>query len=226
MNKNKTIYNLIFFTGVIAATAVILSGNVYASDNCEDNYGGGETCLVNKRFKIEKWVRLEGEKKDKSCTEWDNEVTVDLTDDDEKDKYIEFCIRVKNLSDKKADLSFDDMKMIDDLPDELKRIGGDGLTENWDDFEPGESKTFKTRVEIQDDEKDRHGEFEKCAVNKAKVYWKKNFEGADTATVCWKKYGKEIKELPKTGAETALAGTFGTGLLAVGTFIKRYKRVK
>ncbi len=224
-NTKSFLVNLI--VSIIAVTAVSTSivEKVYADSKCEENYGGGENCLVNKRFKIEKYVRLEGEKKDKSCKEWNDEVTIDLTDGDEKDKYVEFCVRVKNMSDSTGNFDFDDMKMKDSLPDELHRIGGDGLTEYWDNFEPGETKEFRIKVRIDEDELDRKGEYEKCAVNKATAYWEGVSEGSDTATVCWKNYDKEIKELPKTGSESALAGIAGAVLTAVGVLVKKAKSI-
>jgi LPXTG-motif cell wall-anchored protein len=224
-NYKVFIANLIVSFIAVSTVTVLFPQNVSANSDadCEENYGGGETCIVNKRFKIEKWVRLEGEKKDKSCKEWNDEVTIDLTDNDEKDKYVEFCIRVKNMSDEYGDLDFDDMKMKDSLPEELKRTGGDGLTEEWDNFDPGETKEFRIKVRIDEDELDRDGEYEKCVVNKASVYWKGNKEGTDTATVCWKDYKKEIKELPKTGSESALAGIAGLAVASLGFVATKIK---
>jgi hypothetical protein len=223
--KNKK-YILIVSLTIAIAVAFLATSKVYAKDNCEENYGGGETCLINKRFKIEKWVRKENEHKDDSCNEWDDEVTMDLTDKDERDHYVEFCVKITNKSDKVENLDFDGMKMLDNLPDELTRIGGDGLSEYWDNFKPGESKTFKIRADIKDDEKNKHGEFKKCAVNKAEVFWKKEFEGSATATVCWKKYKKEIKELPHTGTDSAFVGLAGLTLTMVGVAIKKIKGAK
>lgn len=219
----KNMAKLIVSFFAVFTVLLVVRTNVYASDNCDENYGGGETCLVNKRFKIEKWVRQEGEHKDESCKEWDEEVTLDLTDGDDKDDYLEFCIRVTNLSDDEGDFDFDDMKLLDKLPSELYRIGGDGLTEYWDDFDPGESKDFKIKVRIDEDELDKDGEYEKCAVNRALVYWDGEFEGSDTATVCWKNYDKEIKELPKTGAESFAVALGGATLAALGAFLKKKK---
>jgi hypothetical protein len=114
------------------------------------------------------------------------------------------------------------MKMEDFLPSEIERVDGDGLTEYWEDFEPGETKTFYIDVEIDSDEFDREN-FDKCVVNKAEVRYDGKFEGADTATVC---YGVgEITELPETGfVETALP--LGLGLLAVAYVFKRYREAQ
>ncbi len=202
--KNKG-YNLIASLAVVAVLFLLSSDKALA--DCETNYGGGETCIINKRFSIEKKVRIEGD------DDWETKVT-----DVDEDDVIEFRIKIKNLSDDDIDIDFDDMKMTDYLPDELYRVGGSGLTEYWDDFEPGETKTFVIEAMIEEDEFDRDGDFDKCVVNKAKVEWDGEFEGSDTATVC---YGEgEPKELPKTGAisYTALAGI---GLVLVGSLIRK-----
>ena len=60
--------------------------------------------------------------------------------------------------------------------------------------------------------------FEKCVVNKAEVEWDGNFEGSDTATVC---YGDvEVTELPETGAVSTLA-IAGLGLIIAGYTLKK-----
>ncbi|KKS50492.1 MAG: hypothetical protein UV16_C0010G0001, partial [candidate division WWE3 bacterium GW2011_GWE2_42_25] len=59
---------------------------------------------------------------------------------------------------------------------------------------------------------------DKCIVNKAKVYWGDEFEGSDTATVC---YGDgEPKELPETGA-VSVTGIAGIGSLLVGALLRK-----
>ncbi len=214
----KSINKLILSLVLIIAALFAVKGEVFADSemDCESTYGGGETCLVNKRFRIEKDVRLEDD------DSWEDKVNIDLTDKDEKGKFIEFRIRVKNLSDEDANLDFDNMEMKDKLPDVFDRIGGSGLTEGWDNFEPGETKEFKIKVELDDEELDKEGEFEKCAVNKASVYWDDEFEGSDTATVCWS--NEEVKELPKTGSlsEMSIAGLV---LVSAGVALKKSKKV-
>ena len=207
MNKNIA-KKLILSVFVTVAMAMVYSGEVSAE--CEENYGGGETCLVNKRFEIEKHVRVEDEDED-----WEDKVM-----DVAKDDIVEFRIKVKNLSDDEAQkiTDFDDMKIKDLLPDEMERVGGSGLTEYWDDFEPGETKTFIIEARVKSDEYDRDVNFEKCVVNVVKLYWDDEFEGSDTATVC---YGdEEITELPETGANEVIA-LVGSGLVLVGLTIKK-----
>jgi hypothetical protein len=210
MNKMKTAKNLISLSVAVALFTVFGGNRTVLADNCESNYGGGETCIYNKRFEIDKDVRIEG----------DNEWKEDKVTDVDKDEIVEFRIKIKNLSDEDAG-SFDDMKMEDFLPDELIREGGSGLTEYWDDFDPGETKTFTIRAKIDPDEFDRDDNFEKCVVNKAEVRWDGDFEGSDTATVC---YGNgKPTELPKTGAVSDLA-IIGLGMLTAGVFAKLAKK--
>jgi LPXTG-motif cell wall-anchored protein len=211
MNKTKTAKNLIALS--VAVTLVALFGGVnkaYA-EHCESNYGGGENCIYNKRFEIDKDVRIEGD------SEWLEDKVTGV----KKGDTVEFRIKIKNLSDEGTG-SFDNMKMEDSLPDELIREGGSGLTEYWNDFDAGETKTFIMRVKIDSDEFDRNDNFEKCVVNRAEVRWDKKFEGSDSAAVC---YGNgEPRELPKTGAESGLA-VVGLALLASGVLVKLTKRV-
>lgn len=208
MNKN-IVKNLIAV--VSAFVLVFTAGNkaVYAA-HCDSTYGGGEDCYYNKRFQIDKDVRLEGD------DEWQEDKVTGVSEND----IIEFRIKIKNLSDEEAG-SFDDMKMEDFLPDELIREGGSGLTEYWDDFDPGETKTFTLKAKIDSDEFDRDDDFEKCVVNKAEVRWDDNYEGSDTVAVC---YGNgEPTELPKTGAVSNLA-ILGFGLVTTGLLLKLTKR--
>ena len=111
------------------------------------------------------------------------------------------------------------MKMKDILPDELIKVGGSGLTEYFDNFEPGETEEFVIKAEIKDSEFDRK-DFEKCVVNKAEVYFGDRFEGSDTATVC---YGKgKVTELPKTGPESTIAMSLaGLGFVVIGTLSRK-----
>jgi LPXTG-motif cell wall-anchored protein len=191
---------------------------------CDENYGGGETCIVNKSFNIDKDVKFEDEDDD----EYSDKVYVDLTDKDERSRTIVFRITIKNTTSSEdtdvEDMEFDKMKMLDDLPDELKRVGGSGLSEYFDNFNPGEKKTFYIKVRLTDDELDKDGEFEKCVVNVAKVYYDSKKEGESAATVCYS--NTDLKELPKTGGETPLVlGSVGLGIASIGSlaFLKKRK---
>jgi len=192
----KTMKNLILSVAVVA---FLSNGKVYA-----DQYG---EIVKNKSFRIEKEVRIkhEGDYEDKL-----------VLDDDEWDEIIEFRIEIKNV----GEVETDDMKMEDFLPEEMYRVGGNGLTEYWEDFEPGETKTFYIDAKIDSDEFDRDN-FDTCVVNKAELRYDGDFEGADTATVC---YGDiEITELPETGIGTTML-PLGLGLIVVGTLVKKSRK--
>ena len=196
---------IIALVAVFSATASLTSNNsVYAG--CESNYGGGETCIYNKSFEVEKKVRIEdeGSYKDK---------VVDVREGD----VVEFRIRVKNV----GEVTVDDMKMEDFLPNEMDRVGGSGLTEYWNDFEPGDTKEFVVKAEVDPDEY-YNGTFEKCIVNKVEIEYDGAFEGSDTATVCYNNQVSEVVELPETGATANIAmSLLGTGLIALGTLTKK-----
>lgn len=199
MNK-KLINNLIVLSLFTLLGMYFAQTPVFA--DCESTYGGGEKCEVNKRFEIEKKVRIE----DSDDDDWEDKVM-----DVESDEVVEFKIKVTNNSDDEAD-SADDMRIEDNLPDEMERVGGSGLTEYWDDFEPGETKTFYIRAKISEDEYDSDKDFEKCVVNKVELEWDGDFQGSDTATVC---FGNEdVKKLPDTGTTDVFAITGAISLLA------------
>ncbi len=206
--NTKNLKKIIISVFVASLMTVLYTGQAKAE--CESTYGNGEVCYYNKRFEIDKDVRVEDEDDD-----WEDKV-MDVASDD----VVEFRIKIKNRSDDDADkiVDFDDMKMEDFLPDEMERVGGSGLTEYWDDFEPGETKTFYIEAKVNEDEYDRDVDFEKCIVNKAEVTWDGEFEGSDTATVC---YGDEdVKELPETGS-TAMVALVGLGLVTAGIIVRK-----
>lgn len=211
-------YRLISALVVAGVVGVLSGGNAYAG--CTANYGGGETCIYNKNFDVEKKVRTcdadyyddHGE-----CDKDDDEGWKDKVTDVEEGDVVEFKIKVKN----DGEVDVDDMKMSDKLPGEMTRLGGDGLTEYWNDFEAGETKKFYIYAKVDDDEFDREN-FEKCVVNKAEVEYDGDEEASDTATVC---YGdSEPTELPKTGGNSIVYGALGLGLMAVGAASKRFRK--
>lgn len=171
------------------------------------SYGYGQV-VKNKSFDIEKKVRVEDEDED-----WEDRV-----DNVAEDDVVEFRIRIWNT----GEVTTDDMKMHDYLPDEMYRVGGSGLTEYFDDFEPGDRVEFIIKAKVHSDEYDRDN-FEKCVVNKAEVEYDGHEEGSDTAIVC---YGdEEIEELPSTGAtSTVLMAVAGFGLVTLGFSMKKNKR--
>ncbi|HXK52589.1 DUF11 domain-containing protein [Candidatus Nomurabacteria bacterium] len=141
------------------------------------------------KIDVDKEVRIKGD------DEWLDKVT-----NVKKDDVLEFRIRVKNEG--KDEL--DNMKMEDFLPDELKKIGGSGLTEYWENFKEGKTKTFIIEVKVRDSEFDKEN-VDKCVKNKVEVYYDGDEVGSEDAKVCY--VNKEITELPETGAETNLALT-------------------
>ena len=198
MNKIKI--NLIAILVTLGVVMTLSTGTVYAGQYGEDEE-------YNIRFKITKEVRIQG------GTEWKDKVT-----DVEKGDVVEFRIKIKNKSDDPADKA-NDMKMEDFLPEEMIKVGGNGLTEEWDNFDPKDEKVFIIQAKVDSDEYDRDIEFEKCVVNKAELRWDGEFQGADTATVC---YGNvEPSELPKTGALSTM-GLSGLVLLVSGLISKKY----
>jgi LPXTG-motif cell wall-anchored protein len=190
MKKNKI--NLIVGSLVLLTVLTLSTRNAFADQYGEEEY--------NTKFKIVKEVRIAGD------TEWKDKVT-----DVRKDDVVEFRIRIKNTSDDNAD-STDDMEMRDYLPEEMEKVGGVGLTEEWDDFDPDDQKEFIILAKVKSGEYDRNVEFEKCIVNKAELRWDGDFQGSDTATVC---YGNiQPSELPKTGSFSTLALAGISSLLA------------
>lgn len=202
MTGIKSIKNRIF--GLALAALVVALPKVYAAD-CTSDGAYGETCVYDKNFEVQKKVRIQGD------SEWKDKV-INVPEG----KIVEFRIIVKNV----GEVEVDDMKMEDILPSEIEKTGGAGLTEYWEDFSVGESKTFIIQARIRSSEFKRSDSFEKCVVNKARAYYSDDLVGSDTATVC---YGnKKITELPKTGATAteimSLAGLVST---AAGIVIKR-----
>jgi len=130
------------------------------------------------------------------------------------DDIVEFRITVRNT----GELEVDDVKMEDILPDELKRVGGSGLTETFDNFKPGDSEKFIIEAELTDDAKDENKS--DCFVNRARVIYKDHVEGEDVATVCVEV--GEISELPETGFDTlTILTVLGLGSMALGIVIRK-----
>jgi uncharacterized repeat protein (TIGR01451 family)/LPXTG-motif cell wall-anchored protein len=203
---NKLIGILLLF-GVF----VFALGREAFADGDSDPYGIYAREVINKVFRVEKKVRV-----------GDSGSFSDKVTHVAKGEIVEFQIVVKN----EGDMEVNDMKMVDILPKEMERVGGSQLTETWDNFEvctsekcEDERKVFIIKAKVKDSEFDRE-DFEKCVVNKAEIYYKDKFEGADTATVC---YGKvPVTELPKTGTtSTALVTIGGLSLVYLGKLLKK-----
>ncbi len=201
----KAIKSLIASLSFAILTITLVNPNVVYAD-CEQNYGGGETCVYNKTFRIIKKARFEWE---------DDDEARDKVTDVEKGDVIVFEIEVKN----EGEIEVDNMFMEDFLPSEMEFLDNEGLTEEWDDFEPGETKKFEIRAKVEDDEFNDEN-FEKCVVNKVEIEWDGDFEGSDTATVC---YGDvEITELPETGPTSGLiVAITGFALISLGMLVRK-----
>lgn len=222
MKKRLSINNLTKVALFTVATILVGTTRVYALD-CETNYGG---CSVEKKFKIEKYVRLEGD------NNWHDEVTVDLNDSDEAKKKIEFKVVITNkMKGDNVDVSgldIDNMKSEDRWPDELKFLDDESknkLTEEWDNFKSNTSKTFYLTGKILDSEKNKGGNFQKCVVNKVELYHDGDEVDQDDAVVCYKKVTESevlgaTTELPKTGA-SEVAGLVGVLLTGTGIYLKK-----
>lgn len=193
---------------IILGIALVLntSNSVYA-DDCDPEVYGGKIC--NKSFKIEKDVRKAG-----SDDSFEDKVTFKNVKKGDKVE-VEFRIRIKNV----GDLETDNMSYKDKLPSEMSKSGGSGLTEDWDNFEPGEEVKYYIKAKIDPEEFD-NAVFDKCIVNKVELFWNKKFEGADTATVCFS--NKEITELPSTGPTANIVMTIlGLTSLTSGLGLKK-----
>ena len=227
-NKSNLI-NLIL-SSVTAVVMTVLVANITSKTafaDCESNYGGGETCTYPKQFKIQKWVKLDGD------NSWKDEVVIDLNNGNEIDKKILFKVEVKvDISNASgvdtSKIKFDEMKMKDKWPSELKFLEDESesnLTEEWDNFKPGETKTFYFAAKIQGSEKNKEGDFQKCVVNKASLYRKGDFQSADDAVVCYKRTTDVLgaTTLPETGA-VPVSGIVGMALMSLGTVLKLKKK--
>lgn len=220
--KNKYIST---FLSVSVFALVLGLFTVPTRAECTPNYGGGENCVYESRFKIKKYVKLEDD------NSWKDEVLIDLDDDDEDDKKILFKVEV--TVDVEGDdidedsIEFDDMEMKDSLPDELKFLSEseDDLTEEWDNFKAGDKKTFYFTTKITDSEKKKDGSYEKCVINTAKLYQDGDKVDDDDAVVCYKRGGDVLgtsTELPETGTP-GIAGISGILSLALGAYLRLKK---
>jgi LPXTG-motif cell wall-anchored protein/uncharacterized repeat protein (TIGR01451 family) len=207
MNRKLYKLNMVLFTFVIAFFLAVLAIPAAHAEDCEPNYGGGETCEKEEDLEISKQVR---KYKDSLG---DDEGFKDKVTGIEKGDIIEFKITVKNDGDDAEDIDVKDY-----LPEELKKITGD-TSKHYDKLEAGEKKTFRIRVRVYDSEFDRDDNFEKCVVNKVTLKQDDDKKASDTATVC---YGdSEIEELPETGSIAAIFAGLGSAISGLGLYLKK-----
>jgi hypothetical protein len=229
LKTNKSNRTNLILSALLAVVSTLVIANATAQTafaDCEQNYGGGKNCTYTRKFKIQKWVKLDGD------NTWKDEVVIDLNGN-ENDKKILFKVEVTaDISNAdgidKSKVEFDDMKMKDKWPSELKFLENESqndLTEEWDNFKPGETKTFYFAAKIQGSEKNRSGDFQKCVVNKATLYYKDDSQGSDDAVVCYKKVTDVLgtsTQLPETGI-VPVGAIVGMALMSLGTVLKLKK---
>lgn len=205
----KKLIATLFVSGLLAVAFQLATQSKAYAQSCEPTYGGGQDCTSTQTFDVSKKVRIEGSNDDS----WNDKVT-DVKEGD----VVEFKIEVKNT----GNVEVDGMKMTDSLPDEMYKTGGDGLTESWDNFEPGETQTFIIQAKVNASEFDA-ANFDKCVVNKVKVEQDGDTVGTAAATVCYS--NAELTELPQTGDNSLITfAVIGFGLIALGLLIKKSNR--
>lgn len=204
---------MLVFSGfvLVALSAFTFSNQVPEAEEvlgttCVPDGAYGETCTTDESYRIEKWVRIQGD------DTWLGRVT-----DVQEEDIVEFRVRATNTGDEEAD----DMTMTDTLPDEMERTGGDELVEEWDDFAADAEETFIIEAQLRASEFDSTTEFEKCVVNKAELEQGDEFVGSDTATVC---YNNADVELPETGFSALSMGIAGVISTLTGAILKRKAR--
>ena len=207
MNTKLYKLNMVLFAIVVAFFLAALTIPEAHAEDCEPNYGGGETCDREEDLEVSKQVR---KYKDSLG---DDEGFKDKVTGIKEGDVVEFKITVKNEGD-----DVEDVDVKDSLPEELKKISGD-TSRHYDELEAGEKKTFRFRAKVLDSEFDREDSFEKCVVNKVTVKQDDDKKASDTATVC---YGdSEIEELPETGSVAAVSAGLGSVVSALGLYLKK-----
>lgn len=210
----------LFLLGVGTAYTVNTPGSAFAGEarKCFDFYGREISCpVVNKRFNIVKQVKMSTEADNK----YRDEVKGVLNG-----QTVDFKITVTNT----GEVSVDDLKLIDFLPENLENFTLDQKLSQDDatlrfvfgkDFEPGEREVFLFSANATVAGMDPGDE--KCVVNKAQIYRDRNNnnvvdsqepENADVATVCIKR-GEVKGEQPTptpTPAPSKLPDTAAGGL--------------
>jgi len=179
----------LFILGVGVSYTVNRANSIYAGDTqkCFDFYGREIECpIANKRFDIVKVVKMSNEE-DSQYRDGVKGVLNDQT--------VNFKITVTNT----GEVSVDDLKLIDFLPENLDNFQLDKKLSQDDgnltfifgnDFEPGEREVFL--FSAQADVVGMDPGDEKCVVNKAQIYRDRDNdnlvdneepENADVATV-------------------------------------------
>ena len=181
--------NLIVLTSVLALNANASCSGSYGSSSCSDS---GFDLVKRVSFKDE-----EGKQKITGIKQGD---------------VFKYTFKIENKTDETKTL-----KLIDNLPNELERIGGIGFTE---EVTLGKKSSVKLimEVKVKDSEFDNKKDFEKCVVNTAQLYKDGAKKESSSATVC---YGEGVaKTLPETGANDIFA-IAGLILASAGVVIRK-----
>lgn len=207
-SKNLKMRYLIFCSFALVLTFLWVKS--VSAQTCTPRYGGGEECVYNKRFSLEKKVKRDGES--------DSKYKDKIGDLEPGDKVV-FRIIAKNTGDFKVDK----VEIEDTLPKEFKKISGETEWE-IEDFKPGEEVEFSFKAKVVDEEELGLNK-EICVVNTVELFYKDDLENSDTATVCINTPVittiKVEKELPKDGANFSLNLVVVTSLIFTGLLLRK-----
>jgi len=129
-----------------------------------------------------------------------------------KGDVFKYTFKIENKTDETKTL-----KLVDNLPAELERVGGIGFTEEVT-LDKKSSVKLVMEVKVKDSEFDNKTNFEKCVVNTAHLYKEDAKKESSSATVC---YGEGVaKTLPETGPNDIFA-LVGLVLASAGIVIRQ-----
>ena len=132
-----------------------------------------------------------------------------------KGETFKYTFKIDNKTDETKTL-----KLIDNLPSEIERVGGIGFTEEVT-INKNDSAKLTMEVKIKDSEFENKKDFEKCVVNTAYLFKDSVKKESSSATVC---FGEgTAKNLPSTGPSEVL-GVLGASLVGLGYLINRKNR--
>lgn len=191
--KKLTFLTLTVFGFVSLLTAQAdCSGSYYGSSSCSDS----------------------GYDLTKRVSKGDNEPKEKITGVRKGDVF-KYTFKIENKTDETKTL-----KLVDNLPNELERVGGIGFTEEVT-LEKNSSTKITMDVKVKDSEFENKKDFEKCVVNTAHLYKEDARKETSSATVC---YGEgTAKSLPQTGPSEVL-GILGIISTGAGLLIRRFNR--
>ena len=187
---NLIVASFVFTSGVALADC---SGAYYGSSSCSDS-GFNLTKRVSRNDSTEAKEKLTGIKKGET---------------------FKYTFKIDNKTDETKTL-----KLIDNLPSELERVGGIGFTEEVT-INKNDSAKLTMEVKVKDSEFENKKDFEKCVVNTAYLFKDSVKKETSSATVC---FGEgTAKDLPATGPSDVL-GVVGSLLIGLGSLINRKNR--